>query len=193
MALTMAQNSLFAILLRSSWWLSVIIGLLLIAASLLIAGGKYLIVGITAALPFLGIGAYSAYQQLQRPSSNRVIEVVEQARSMPAADVARRIATAYEAERYSTEVFKPDGADLVMTRGGRVIVLSTKRFKAANTGIEPLKKLITAGQKAEAGGHLYVTLGEVSDTARKYARDNYIDLIDAEALAALFDQKAKIS
>jgi len=64
MALRMSENSLFAVLLRSPWWYSVLIGFFLIAISLLIVGGKYLVLGIFASLPFFGIAGFAGYRQL---------------------------------------------------------------------------------------------------------------------------------
>jgi len=71
-------------------------------------------------------------------------------------------------------------------------LLCSKRFKAANTGIEPLKLLVAAGEATEATGYLYLTLGEVSATAQNYAQENNIEIIQSSRLAMLFDGKAKI-
>ncbi|MEH6442892.1 MAG: restriction endonuclease [Oceanospirillaceae bacterium] len=65
-------------------------------------------------------------------------------------------------------------------------------FKAAKTGIEPLKLLVAVGNKAEAMGCLYVTLGDVLASALDYAQKNNIELIQSSRLAALFGGKAKI-
>ncbi|WP_315983261.1 restriction endonuclease [Aliamphritea spongicola] len=90
-------------------------------------------------------------------------------------------------------MFKGNGADLALTHGSKKLLLSSKRFKAANTGIEPLKLLVAAGQNTEATGFLYVTLGEVSDAAVKYAQEHNIELVQPGRLAVLFDGKAKVS
>lgn len=192
MAIRMSENSLFAVLLRSSWWYSVLIGLFLIAISLLIVGGKYLILGIFTALPFFGIAGYTAYKQIQQPGKKRVIEVATQARKMSAAQIAAKIADNYQQHRFDAEPFKGNAADLELTRGAKKLLLCSKRFKAATTGIEPLKQLVAAGEKAEATGYLYVTLGDVSANALDYARQNDIEIVRADKLAVFFDGKAKI-
>lgn len=192
MALRMSENSLFAVLLRSSWWYSVLIGLFLIAVSLLIAGGKYVFFGIFTALPFFGIAGYTAYRQLQQPGKKRVIEVATQARKMSSKEIAKKISENYEQHRFDAEPFKGNAADVELTRGARKLLLCSKRFKAATTGIEPLKQLVAAGEKAEATGYLYVTLGDISANAQDYARKNDIEVIRADKLAVFFDGKAKI-
>ena len=192
MAFRMSENSLFAVLLRSSWWYSVLIGLFLIAVSLLIAGGKYVFFGIFTALPFFGIAGYTAYRQLQQPGKKRVIEVATQARKMSSKEIAAKISENYEQHRFDAEPFKGTAADVELTRGARKLLLCSKRFKAATTGIEPLKQLVAAGEKAEATGYLYVTLGDISANAQDYARKNDIEVIRADKLAVFFDGKAKI-
>ena len=192
MALRMAEGSLFATLLRSPWWYSFLIALIVVALGLLIAGGRYLIFGITAALPFFGISIYALYRQLQMPSKQRIIEVQDTARKATGKKIADKIAASYVAQRYEATPFKGEAADLVLTRGSRTLLLCSKRFKAANTGIEPLKKLVAAGEKVEAYGYLYVTLGKISDAARDYAKQHDIEFIQATSLAAHWDGKYKV-
>ena len=192
MAFKLAKGSLFAILLRSPWWYSVLIGLSFIAVSLVVLDGQYVILGIFGALPFFGIAGFAGYKQSQQPSQNRVLEVAQLARKMPTAQVAEIIADNYIKERYESCEFKGNAAELVLTRGHRTILLCSKRFKVANTGIEPLKQLVAAGEIAEATGYLYVALGEISATARDYAKQNNIELIQANRLAAFIDGQVQI-
>lgn len=192
MAFKMAKGSLFAVLLRSPWWYSVLISLSFIAISLVVLGGQYVILGIFGALPFFGIAGFAGYKQSQQPSQNRVLEVAQFAQKMPAAQIAEKIANSYIEIRFDSEAFKGSAADLVLTRGNRTLLLSSKRFKVANTGIEPLKQLVAAGKNTEATGYLYVALGEISTTARDYAKQNNIELIQAGRLAAFFDGQAQI-
>ncbi|MEH6443652.1 MAG: restriction endonuclease [Oceanospirillaceae bacterium] len=192
MAIKMAKGSLFALLLRSSWWYSALIGLFILAVSLLLTQAEYVILSITGALPFLGIGGYAFYKQFQQPSAKRILQITEQAKNMPVGVIAQKIAANYIKSSYESSAFKGSGADLELIRGSRKLLLCCKRFKAANTGMEPLKLLVAAGEKAEAMGYLYVTLGEVSVAARDYAQKNNIELIQTSRFAALFDGKVKI-
>jgi len=192
MAFKVSKNSLFAVLLRSPWWYSVLVGIVLIAISSVIFNAQYVALGVFSALPFFGIAGYAGYKQSQQPGLKRVLEVDEQARKMPATQVAEKIAESYREARFDSAVFKGNAADLELTRGHRKLLLSTRRFKAATTGVEPLKQLVAAGEKVEATGYLYVTLGELSDAARDYADKNDIEFIQANRLAAFFDGKATI-
>ena len=192
MALRMAENSLFAILLRSSWWYSAAAGIVIIALATAIARGQFLVMGVALSLPFFGIALFAVYKQLQRPNAKQLSEVAALARQMSASQVAGKIAENYCKVRFESAPFKGSAADLELTRGYRKILLSSKRFKAATTGIEPLKQLVAAGEQVEATGYIYVTLGDISANARQYAKDNDIDLIQAGELAAYFAGKVKI-
>jgi len=176
-----------AILLRSPWWYSVLIALFAISISMVPAEGKYLFLGVATALPFIGIALYSAYNHSQRLSPKRVQEVEQKARRLSATELAKKITINYEKIRFDVSAFDGDAAEYELERGVHKLLLSCKRFKAAKTGIEPLKKMTNAGKKCEATGYLYVTLGEVSTNALEYARQNNIELIQAEALAEHFD------
>lgn len=193
MAFAMAKNSLFAVLLRSPWWYSVVTGMVLIAISAVLFDGQYLPLGIFAALPFFGIACFAGYRQSKLPSQKRIQEVDEQARKMPARKIAEKIADSYTRERFDSAVFKGNEAELELTRGNRKYLLSSKRFKVANTGVEPLKQMVAAGEKIEVTGYLYVALGEISSAARAYADQNGIELVQADRLAAFFDHQAQIN
>lgn len=190
MAFRMSENSLFAILLRSTWWYGVLIGLALIAISLILFAGKYLLLGVFGAIPFFVVAGIAGYRQSKQPSQKRVQEVYELTRKMTAKQIASKIEVSYTNARYDSEPFKGNAADLELIRGNRKILLCAKRFKVGNTGVEPLKQLVAAGEEAEATGYLYVALGDISAAAIDYASKNDIELIQITRLAAFFDGQA---
>jgi len=192
MAFKMSENSLFAILLRSTWWYGVAIGLTLIAISLIIFGGKYVVLGLFSAVPFFVIAGIAAHRQSKQPSQKRVQEVYEQTRKMKASQIAEKIAANYVEARFDKDIFKGNAADTLLIRGNRTILLCAKRFKAGNIGVEPLKQLVTAGEKIEATEYLFVALGQISSAAMDYANQNNIELIQINRLAAHFDGQVDI-
>ena len=192
MALKMTEGSLFAVLLRSPWWYSALLGMLLVVASLAVPNAQVAIVIVSLSLPFFGIAAFAAFKQSKLPSRKRMLEVDEQARGMTPADIAAKIADPYVEARFDAEEHPTNAAELELIRGNQTLLLSTKRFKAATTGVGPLKQLVAAGKNADATGYLYVTLGDVSDNARKFANENNIELIQAGRLAEFFDGTAQI-
>lgn len=189
MELKMAEGSLFAILLRNGWWWSVLIAAAIIMITLAVVGPAYIVFGIAAAIPFLGIAGMSAFKQSKRPSKKRVQEIVEQARSLPARELSSKVRDAYERDGFEVVPFKGNAADLDLTKGWRRILVSSKRYKAASVGIEQLKALNEAAKREEATGCSFVGLGEISEAARKYAIDNNIEIIGSEQLALLLGPK----
>ena len=73
----------------------------------------------------------------------------------------------------------------MITHKGIVTVVGCRRWKAARTGIEPLREFDAA--TAERGAHkrMYVAVGEVSDNARTFAAQKGIALVQEEELAGL--------
>ena len=59
----MAENSLFAILLRSPWWVSLGVALALALLMRLLLPKDYAVAGMLGALPFVVIAAIAAWKQ----------------------------------------------------------------------------------------------------------------------------------
>ena len=64
MKFKMAERSLFAILLRSSCWVSFAIAAGVVLVARIALPEQYVIGGAMAAIPFLGIGFVTAWRQL---------------------------------------------------------------------------------------------------------------------------------
>ena len=90
----------------------------------------------------------------------------------------------YEVKRLAGQ--KSAGADLELTKAGRVSLVGCKRWKVARTGVEPLRELHAAMLARDAQGCIYVAAGEVTDTARAYAEKEKIQLVHDAELAKMF-------
>ena len=75
MKLKMAKNSLFAVLLRAPWWISVVIALLLGLLSLALLPDRFRVVGALSGLPFAVIAVIAAYRQWRLPSESQVVQM----------------------------------------------------------------------------------------------------------------------
>ncbi len=182
----MAKNSLFGILLRSRWWIS-----LLVAAALVVVGfaalpPAYAPFPVFAAIPFVAIAGIAAWKQRGKPSRARVEQTAAALAGMPWPAFAATLEAALR--RDGCEVRRLDGAaaDFEATRAGsgRALV-AARRWKAAHVGVEPLQRLEAARAKAGAGESIYVALGEISAAAHAYAGRHNIRFMDAEALTRL--------
>ena len=136
----MSENSLFAVLLRSPWWISfVVVGLITLAAGALLPK-EYFVVGALAGFPIFVVGCIAAWKQLRAPNPAKVVEMLEAVGSMPWRSFADTLATAWERAGYSVERLtgsNATGADMRLSQGGKTTLVSAKRWKAATHGVEP--------------------------------------------------------
>ncbi|MFO1314694.1 MAG: restriction endonuclease [Burkholderiales bacterium] len=181
----MNENSLFAVLLRSPWWVSFAIAGAVTALGLALLPETWRVFGIVTGLPFAVIGGIALWKQLQRPSAARVARTTEALRAMAWAEFADALEAGYRADGAVVARIRAGAADFTVKKDWRTTLVAGKRFKVARTGVEPLRDLLAARETHEAHDCAYVTLGEVSDNARKFAADNRIRLIGGAELAAL--------
>ena len=187
----MRKNSIFAVLLRSPWWYSILIAGAIMLLVMAIFGHKHIIVGVAAAVPFLSIGAIAGYRGMHTPSSRKIDETEEAVRRMAVRDFVKILASAYAEDGYEVVPFKGKAAELQLEKAGQVVLVNCKRVKAANNGTEPLRALATAGEERGAAGLTYITLGAVSVNASKFAADNHIDILGPEELTVMLARQLK--
>jgi restriction system protein len=182
------KNSLFAILLRSPWWVSVAIALVLglVAAALLPA--QFRALGSLSGFPFLVIGAMAAQRQWRLPSAARVQQTQDSVSALAWPAFQALLVDAFR--RNGFEVLpapRSEAVDLALQRQGRRMLLSARRWKTARLGVEPLRALQAARQADEASADLpqavCICLGGATDNAQDFARTHAITLWGAAELA----------
>lgn len=183
----MSPNSLFAILLRSPWWVSFALVGLFSAAAVAVLPREYVYAGVLGTFPFFAVGCVAAWRQWRAPSAARVAAMQAQLQSWPWRDVAQALEAAWRAGGHGVERLAPGGAaDFALTKDGQVLLASARRWKAATHGVEPLRELHAAMQARGAQGGLYLLAqGSLSDNARLFARDHGITVVQGDALAGL--------
>jgi restriction system protein len=184
----MAKNSLFAILLRSPWWISIVIGLLLGLLSFALLPAEFRVVGALSGLPFLVIGVIAARRQWNLPSAARIEQTQQAVATMNWPAFAALLETSFQREGYTVQRAKhgksEDAAvDFELARQGRRTLVSARRWKSARTGLEALRALHDAREAREAEDALYIGLGPLSDNARPYATAHGITIWQAAELA----------
>ncbi|HJY79080.1 MAG TPA: restriction endonuclease [Burkholderiales bacterium] len=182
MKFAMHQNSLFAILLRSPWWASLAVAAGVVAALRLLLPDIY---AIFAAAPFLVVAALAAWRQLRAPSAAKVAQRLEALRAQPWEAFARAVESAFRRDGYAVSRLDGREADFELTKGGRTSLVSCKRWKAARTGIEPLRELVAARRKREVHECIYIAAGEISANALTFSTQNGVKLLHGAELAKL--------
>jgi len=182
----MNDNSLFAILLRSPWWISFAVAAALTAAGLALMPEEYRLFALVTGAPFVVIGCIAAWKQFQAPSEARIDRTLAAVRAMSWPDFARALEAAYRADGYEVAAVSGGGAaDFTIRKEWRTALVSCKRWKVARTGVEPLRDLQAAKEAHAAHDCIYVAIGEVSDNARAFAARHAIKLVGGAELARL--------
>lgn len=176
------KDSLFAVLSRSPWWIS-----LLIAAALFFGIRVFLpdMVAFASTVPFIGIACYAAWKQLQVPSAARVTDVLARLRDMAWAEFSEQIAAAFRRDGYEVIALDGGAADFELRRNGRVTLVACKRWKVASTGIGPLKELHAQWKACDAADCMYVAAGDFTANARAFALEKGIRLVADTELTRL--------
>lgn len=182
----MAPNSLFAILLRSPWWISVAIALVLMLVATALLPADLRVVGAMGGLPFLVLGFVALKRQWHAPSARQVEALSQQAATMAWPAWRDALERAWQRDGFTVERLGEGAADLRITRGGRSVLVCARRWKAARVGAEALQALRTAADAREDGSSCaFITLGELSPQARRVAESARVEVLQAPALAQL--------
>ena len=185
MKFQVSENSLFAILLRSPWWVSIALAAGIAGAGRLLVPEAYAIFAFFAALPFIVIGCVAGWRQLRAPSAARVANTLEAVRAMSWGDFSGALAAALRDDGYTVSPLTGAAADFELAKAGRISLVGCKRWKAARTGVDPLRELYDAKRAREAHECIYVATGEITDGARAFALQRNIRLIHGTELVTL--------
>jgi restriction system protein len=183
MKFKMAHNSLFAILLRSPWWISILIAVVLSLIAVALLPAHLAPYAASAGFPFLIIGAIAGVRQLRAPSATQVAQILDTVGTMSWRDFSTALAIAFQRDGYAVTPLKGNAADFAISRAGSTALVSCKRWKASSHGVEPLRDLHAASQAHEASETIYIAVGQLSDNARRFAVEKKIRLIQGAALA----------
>lgn len=181
----MARNSLFAVLLRSPWWISLAIAAVLMLLALALLPTDWRVVGASSSLPFLVLAVMAAWRQRDQPSPQAVAYTQQALSAMAWPEFSGQLEAALQRQGYRVGRATQSGADFVLERQGRRAVLSARRWKSARTGLETLRALQAAREATVAEDAICVALGEPTDTARPYMQKHRITLWTAAELAPL--------
>jgi restriction system protein len=182
-ALKLSDRTLFAVLLRSPWWISFAIAAALVLLAMALLPEGYRLIGTVSGLPFIVIGAMAAYRQRGLPGAAQVARTVEAVSEMPWPGFAALLEAAFRRDGYTVSRATSEAFDFELERNGRRMLVSARRWKAARTGIEPLRALQAARQTSGAADALYVCIREISDNARPFAVTHGIAIWQGEEVA----------
>ena len=181
----MAEKSLFAVLLRSPWWISFALAGGFALASKALLPPQYVLFGALGGFPFVVIGVIAAWKQFSAPSTAHVEATLAQIAAMPWRDFSAAAERAFARDGYEVQRLNTSSADFLLRKSGRTTLVACKRWKAARLGIEAFEELQSARLAQQADSALCIATGEVSDKARQFALQRQIQLMGATELAQL--------
>lgn len=177
----MSEKSLFAVLLRSPWWVSVLVALGSFLALRLILPEVYAFFG---SLPFVVIAVVATWKQLRAPSAAKIAAGLEALRAISWEEFAPALEGGFRREGYAVK--RAQGtADFELEKAGRVSLVCARRWKASVTGVEPLRDLVVAGEKKGAGECVYVFAGDMTPNARGFAQEKRVRLVEGAEIVRL--------
>ncbi len=185
MKFKMAEKSLFAVLLRSPWWISLcLVGVFALASKALLAP-QYVPFGMMGSLPFLVIAGVAAWRQWRAPNPAKVAQAMDQAAAMPWKEFSKRVEAGFARQGYTVTRLNTPAADFQLTQAGRTTLVSCKRWKAANHGIEALRDLACAQDAQDAQYGIYIGLGALTAQASRFAQEKRLVVMTENELAKL--------
>ncbi len=185
MQFKMAPNSLFASLLRSPWWMSLLLALAFVAAARALLPLAYWVFGALGALPFFAISAIVAKRQWSAPRPADVQAVLSAAGAMAWRDFSAQLESALQQAGYRTQRAEQVAFDWSMQKNGQTTLVAAKRWKAAHHGIDAVQSLHAAMLEQEAGACIYVALGALSEQAQSFAKAHTVQVVSGADLATL--------
>ena len=188
MKFKMAENSLFAILLRSRWWISMALAATwsLLAAALV--PEPYKLVGILGSLPFWGVGVVAFLRQMNLPTESQQKALLADAANNNWGEFADHLERAWRVEGYNVQRSKDAAFDFTLQREGKTTLVAAKRWKAGTHGVEPLRALHAAMQTHQAHECAYVCLVPLQDTAQRFADAHNMAILSGLTLATLLQK-----
>lgn len=185
MKFKMAENSLFAVLLRSRWWISFLVGAIWALLAAAFVPQPYKIVGILGSLPFWAIGFVAFIRQVDLPSDAEQERLLHRAANQNWNDFSASLERAWKAEGYDVQRAQHADHDFILRRNGKTTLAFAKRWKAINHGVEPLRQLHQAMQQHQADECVYLCIVSLAETAQAYADQHHMAIISSAHLAGL--------
>lgn len=177
----MAQETLFRILLRQPWWVT-----LLVACGLFgIVHAIFPPIAPFFALPFVVLSGYIAYRQWGGRSPVDAQERLEALRAMSWDEFSTILADVYRRNGYSVERARNAAYDFTLNKDGRVTLLQCRRWKVNQVGVGPVRELADAVSREDAYKGICVTAGAFSDPARRLTASEPVGLISGLELVQL--------
>jgi restriction system protein len=177
MKFKMAENSLFAILMRNPWWISMLIVIVFCLLCMAILPKDLRIFGMMGTFPFFITGIVAFKRQWGKPSASQLQTELERLSVMSWRDFSAELEAKFVKQGFEVTRLNVGGtADFKLEKEGHITLVSAKRYKAATHGLEALQALVTQQEAQAADKAMYVCLSPVTAQAAKFAKEKGVVL-----------------
>jgi restriction system protein len=183
----MAKQTLFEILSRQPWWIT----LLVAVAIFWISYAIFPPIAPFMALPFVLLAGYVAFKQLRSGSPTGAYERLQELREMSWESFSAAINEAYRRRGYAVTPAKASGYDFRLVKDGQTTLLQCRRWKVNQVGEAPVRELARAVEKSDASRGICLTGGDFSAPARKLAQSEPVTLLSGGELVELVGRGGK--
>jgi restriction system protein len=177
----MAQETLFQLLSRQPWWLSMLV------AAVLYGGVHFIYAPIApfVALPFAIVAVIIAYKQFRGGGVVNTADRLAALRAMSWENFSLIISEAYRRQGYVVKASTAAAYDFAVTKSSRTTLVQCRRWKVNQVGEGPVKELNDAVGREDAYNGVCIAAGEFSANARAYAAGKPVTLLAGTELANL--------
>ena len=183
----MAKETLFHLLSRQPWWVTLLVafGLFWLAKAIFPPVAPFI------AVPFVLLAIYIAWTQWRTGGPGNAGERLAALREMPWESFSAAVTDAYRRQGYAVSPSEGRGYDYKLAKDGRVTLLQCRQWKVNQVGVGPIRELAAAVERAEASRGICLAAGDFSAPARKAAREEPLTLLSGAELATLVGNVAK--
>ena len=176
MKFKMAENSIFAILLRNPWWISFLIAAAFCLLMFALLPQNLVVFGMMGAFPFVITGAVALKRQWGKPSAAKLQTELDRLSALSWRDFSAELEAKLVKQGFEVTRLNTGAADFKLEKTGHVTLVSAKRYKAATHGLEALQALVTQQEAQGADKVMYVCLNPVTAQAAKFAKEKGVVL-----------------
>jgi restriction system protein len=176
MKFKMAENSIFAILLRNPWWISFLIVIIFCLLCAALLPQNLVIFGMMGAFPFVITGAVALKRQWGKPSAAALEAELTRLSALNWRDFSAELEAKFAKQGFEVTRLNSGTADFKLEKQGGVTLVAAKRYKANTHGVEALQALVTQKEAQGADKVMYVCLSPVTAQAAKFAKEKGVVL-----------------
>ena len=187
----MSDRSMFAVLLRSPWWVSFVVVAAISLASSALLPNEYKLMGALCSFPFAVIGVMAAWRQRSHLSAAQADTLQSALANMNWREFSPLLSQAFVRQGFTVTALTNGAGDFILTREGQTTLVCAKRWKAAAWGIDNLQTLLSESESHSASQMICVSLQAMPNTLKSFATQHRVTWLAGQSLWSLIAPEYK--